>query len=260
MFAASLNREILGIIFDWGDTLIRPPGLTTDYQRHFLCLETLYRGLIAAELSGLGNTISTDWEIFKDNYQKVALEQIKQTHASGREHSFEERFERTFALSFPRYLPDRERICQLSGNFCVDISQMCTEIKDAKLVLSCLQDNFSLGLLSNYPDARAVHSSLDRFRLSTYFDAVTVSGEIGWAKPHWRAFGHIISALKIPPDFLLFVGDDINNDIEGASSLGFATAWLPRAGEGANQSNADVKLNGLTDLLKILNLGKYEWI
>ena len=256
MFVRGLNRDILGVIFDWGDTLVCPPGLTTDYERHISCLEALYHEFIAKDIFCVSKKNSTHWNIFKDNYEMVAWEQVRQTHASGREHKFEERFERTIALSFPEFVPNKESIRDIATNFGARMSQICTIIKDANYVLTRLAQKFKLGILSNYPHPPVVHSSLANFGLTTHFDAVTVSGEIGWAKPHRQAFDHIIDSVNIPPKCLLFVGDDIINDIEGARIAGLATAWLPRPGESDKQSCADIRLEGLIDLLKILDSGE----
>ena len=50
-----------------------------------------------------------------------------------------------------------------------------------------------LGLISNFTYAPAIHASLRKLGISKFFDAIVVSEEIGWRKPHKRIFQ---SALK----------------------------------------------------------------
>ena len=247
------DRPIRGVLFDWGDTLVRPPGLTTDPERHFGCVEAFFHEDLPERLPTAPPADAPTWSTFRESYTTVARSQFRETSATGREHSFEQRFARTLAAAFPTIDPlNAGDFDWMAARFGARIAEHCWPIANADPVLMALKQRFQIGLLSNYPHAPTVHRSLDRFGLLRHLDSVTVSGEIGWAKPHPRAFELAIAEMQVPPERLLYVGDDIVNDMEGAKALGLSTAWLPRAGQGGAHASVDVTLNGLDDLLALI--------
>lgn len=255
MASASIcNRDIRGIIFDWGDTLIHPPGLMTDANGHFGCVEAFFREDLPTRLPVARGADDTTWQTFRRNYAQVAQSQIEETHATGNEHSFEERFARTLAATFSDLvMPAEQDLLWMATRFGQRVAAECWQIANAETVLPHLAQRFRVGLLSNYPHAPAVHASLERFGLLTHLDTVVVSGDVGWAKPDARAFEHTIAAIGLPPEHLLYVGDDVVNDMEGAKAVGMATAWLPRKGHSGQHSSVDVTITGLTDLVGLLD-------
>jgi len=60
---------------------------------------------------------------------------------------------------------------------------------------------------------------------------VIISSEIGWRKPAAEFFDIVCQQTLCGPDEILFVGDDLINDIHGAKQAGMATAWIDRTGE-----------------------------
>lgn len=88
-----------------------------------------------------------------------------------------------------------------------------------------------LGVLSNYPDGDAIRRSLRKTGLARHLDAVVVSGDIGFAKPHPLPFETILHELVLPPEQVLFVGDNWLADIQGAKRAGMPVVhtvqWTP---------------------------------
>ena len=67
-----------------------------------------------------------------------------------------------------------------------------------------------------------------------------------------------MNALDVEARSVLFVGDDLRNDMEGAHALGCITAWMPPVqlpAEPPRPGVVDHSLTGLADLsgLPILN-------
>lgn len=93
-----------------------------------------------------------------------------------------------------------------------------------------LSRTYALAVITNGPaDVQRMKlrvSGLDRF-----FSAVIVSSEIGFAKPHERAFAAAVDALKVGREELVMVGDHPERDVVGAQGAGIQTViWLDRTG------------------------------
>jgi beta-phosphoglucomutase len=83
-----------------------------------------------------------------------------------------------------------------------------------------------LGVLSNF----GVHlrDVLRKEGLYGYFDFVIVSEEVGLAKPDPRIFDLAVSRARRPRRRLLYVGDHVGDDIEGARSAGLDALLIDR--------------------------------
>lgn len=66
-----------------------------------------------------------------------------------------------------------------------------------------------------------------------------VSSELGFSKPARGFFTAVESRLRLPPEAILLLGDDLQNDVEGARAAGWQALHLDRAAGGT-----------LTDLLR----------
>jgi putative hydrolase of the HAD superfamily len=99
--------------------------------------------------------------------------------------------------------------------------------------LERLAGQYRLGLLSNYFLAEPIHESLRENGLEGYLDPRIVSAEIGWCKPHARAYGPALAALDVPAERVLMVGDNLTADVGGAGALGCLTAHITEHLDGA---------------------------
>ncbi len=61
---------------------------------------------------------------------------------------------------------------------------------------------------------------------------VFVSSRLGYRKPHPRFFRSIAAALARPPEQILYVGDDPQNDVSGAHAVGMRSLLVDRRGIG----------------------------
>lgn len=118
----------------------------------------------------------------------------------------------------------------------------------AVAVLETLKQRVPLGVITNGP-AGLQREKLGRFQLERYFDAIVIDTELGVPKPDPRIFAHAAAALRLPPGELLFVGDTLDADIEGAAAAGWHTAWLTDR-EGATPSQG-YRIHCLSELLEL---------
>jgi len=85
--------------------------------------------------------------------------------------------------------------------------------------------NYRLAAISDGQTAYAV-PELNAVGLSDYFETVTVSGDLGYRKPDKRIFESALTAMKMEPAEVLFVGNDMYRDIYGAKELGIKTVFF----------------------------------
>jgi putative hydrolase of the HAD superfamily len=78
-----------------------------------------------------------------------------------------------------------------------------------------------VGVVSNtYQSSRSLAKSLRRLGLLPSIDALIVSSEVGWGKPHPAIFEEALRRLDVRPEEAVFVGDTVLADIKGAQALG----------------------------------------
>jgi putative hydrolase of the HAD superfamily len=107
-----------------------------------------------------------------------------------------------------------------------------------------LSARFPVRIASNF-DARIRTVVAGLPALATYRDALLISSEVGYRKPHPRFYEAVIASLRSRPERILWIGDDAENDLRGARAAGMRSVLLDRAG-----ANPD-ELSRLTDLLML---------
>lgn len=92
-------------------------------------------------------------------------------------------------------------------------------------LLDTLEGTVRMGMITN-GYAEVQRPRLERFGLTHYFESVTVSSEIGHAKPGQAFFDVALGQLGNPdPATVLVVGDSLSSDIAGGVNAGCATCW-----------------------------------
>jgi len=100
---------------------------------------------------------------------------------------------------------------------------------DTRLTLTHWCDHgIELGVLSNF-DSR-IYPVLEALDLASFFTSVTISTEIGVAKPAPEAFLTALEKHHCPPSAAWHIGDSLKEDYEGAKGAGLRAIWLRRKG------------------------------
>jgi len=105
---------------------------------------------------------------------------------------------------------------------------------------------FKLAVISNWDER--LRPLLKRLDLSRHFAAIMISIEVGCRKPAPGIFRRAAAALDLPPQAILHVGDNGNEDFAGAQTAGFRALLLNRTGRPA-ESHCLRHLMELTTLL-----------
>ena len=97
-------------------------------------------------------------------------------------------------------------------------------------VIPCLQrwrdQGFKLGIISNF-DSR-IYQVLIALDLNHFFDTITISSEVGAAKPNPIIFKSAIEQYGVSPEQTWHIGDHPQQDYEGAKAVGMQGFLLKR--------------------------------
>jgi FMN phosphatase YigB (HAD superfamily) len=85
---------------------------------------------------------------------------------------------------------------------------------------------FRLGCVTNRVfGGRRFEEELRELGLDRYFEAVSVSCDTGYMKPHPRIFEHALERMGVDPRETAMVGDSLKADVQGAQALGMTAVW-----------------------------------
>lgn len=107
---------------------------------------------------------------------------------------------------------------------------------------------YRLAILSNWdPRLRCL---LDGFNLTSFFEEIVISSEVGVEKPDEGIFVLTQKRFQLVPENLLHVGDSHFHDFQGASKAGWKCLLVTHS-EAASEKECD-KITNLTKLLDLL--------
>jgi putative hydrolase of the HAD superfamily len=95
-------------------------------------------------------------------------------------------------------------------------------------VLSCLQQNYKLCLISNFDHSPHVRRVLEKYKLDMYFDKIIISDEVDCIKPDPKIFRIALDYFILKATEAVHIGDNPIDDIEGALSVGIMPILIDR--------------------------------
>lgn len=133
------------------------------------------------------------------------------------------------------------------------------ELADVILpLLNDLGERYRLALLSNFPCGRSIRDGIEKLGMTPHFDAIVVSGEIGWVKPDPRPYQILLDHLESDPAECVYVGDNWLADVQGSKGIGMksilTTEHLPyeRFDPKPGDHEPDRKINQIGELRELL--------
>lgn len=88
------------------------------------------------------------------------------------------------------------------------------------------QQGIRLGILSNFPTH--LEQVLQQHGIDSYFDFLVVSSLVGLEKPDPAIFELAIEKAGVPKEEILYVGDQMDDDIRGAQAVGLKAILIDR--------------------------------
>jgi HAD superfamily hydrolase (TIGR01509 family) len=222
-------------IFDLFDTL-------ADFDRDRL-------PLIHVNGKAIHSTSGVVYPLFAKRYSHISLEVFYQAFRKSfddaarlrereeREVSARERFTLFFQELHIPVSPETEPFLStlLDAHMACLAGAVCTPPEHREL-LERLRSRYQLGLISNFDHGPTARQILDRAGMTSLFDLILISEEIGQRKPHAAIFETACQALRIRPHEAIFIGDSPSIDIAGAKGAGMAVIWLNRREERLDES------------------------
>lgn len=211
--------QVKGIIFDINGTLT---DIYTN-ERH----DEIYR-VLSNLLSYQG--IVLEPHVVKELYFRIMKEQRAAHH--GRHPEFDaigifRTILTQYATDFTRGMPTR-KLEQLPG-LLAETYRAASRFRLQPYpgvvdTIRQLHQNYHLAIVSDGQTAYAV-PELNAVGLAGYFDPIIISGDVGVRKPHERLFTDALTAMKMKPSEVLFVGNDMYRDVYGAKRVGMTTVF-----------------------------------
>ncbi len=149
------------------------------------------------------------------NAPPLTRDQYLEAHS---QHLTQETREPIFADLLSEYETDADPDV-LARAYRQEIADALEALPGVEAMLADLRGSYRIGLLTNGPVV-AQRDKLEQLGWEDLFDAALVTGELEAGKPDPRAFEAIAAALAIDPADAVYVGDDVNADIYGATNAG----------------------------------------
>lgn len=92
-------------------------------------------------------------------------------------------------------------------------------------VLNDLRPRYKLAAISDAQSAWCL-PEMHAVGIEGYFDPIIVSGDFGYRKPDLRLFTAALNALRVTPENVLFVGNDMFRDVYAAKQHGIKTVFF----------------------------------
>jgi len=234
---------VKGILFDINGTLI---DIQTDEGN-----EEVYRG-ISHFLTYQGIYIHR-WEVRDEYYQLMDLQRRASAEAFPEYDAVE--LWRAFLLRRPETCLDlHPEKLQWMPRFLAEMYRGISRYRlqlypEVKNVLDELSPRYALAALSDAQSAWAM-AEMRAVGIEGYFKPIIVSGDLGYRKPDRRIFQLALDSMELPPENVLFVGNDMYRDVYGAKQAGMKTVFYSsnQGRKKANGTEPDYIINQFAEL------------
>ena len=208
---------IKGVLFDSGDTLVRPTAGSWWPKQSFIDAFEAH-GIEHADMSRFDEAVSLAIRYLDDNHRLTTEEEERRQFRAAYTIVIE-----TLGVKSP------------TGDLLADMLRPFEEgtgiepFPDTRRVLDDLpRRGLKLGIVSdNWP---SLHRRYRQLGLRDYFDAFVISAMLGCWKPDELMYTTAIEEIGLPPESLMFVDDRLKN-VVAAVRLGMKGVVISRYGE-----------------------------
>ena len=197
------------ILFDFFGTLVSygPEGPDHDFSRS----HSMQRSM--------GSTLAYDE--FRALWSSVGGGLNREADRTGREFSMLD-LSAEFLRQATAREPTGDEAVAMARAYIADWDTCVRYLPGLKEMLTGLSPRYKLAVVSNTADTTLVPAHLNAMKVRDYFDAVILSVEVGWRKPHPAIFAAALDALGIGAGDAVFVGDSYLPDYQGPVQAGIS--------------------------------------
>ncbi|WP_294562439.1 YjjG family noncanonical pyrimidine nucleotidase [uncultured Traorella sp.] len=105
------------------------------------------------------------------------------------------------------------------------LSEQAILLEDSVKILEWCSKKAKLALASN-GTASIQYRRIEKAGIKKYFEYIFISEEVGYAKPHPAYFDAIFKSANVSPKEVLFIGDSLSADMNGAVESGCISVWF----------------------------------
>lgn len=210
---------VRAILFDMDNTLLDWSGFSGDWatmeQKH---LRNVYA--YAAEMQ---RPLAVEFERFAEIYRQKVIDAWAVARSNLRAPAMRHILQHTLNLLGSR--TDDEAIDDCLRAYAWQGAEGVIPFPDVAAALAALRERgIAIGLITNaFQPIWMREIELERHGLLQYFqqqDLRLTAADVGYLKPHPRIFQHVLEVLELPPEQVLYVGDNPVADIAGAQGVG----------------------------------------
>lgn len=122
-------------------------------------------------------------------------------------------------------IEDQQLAADLDARFEQERASTNPFIPGVEGALDLLAERFRLAIVTNgLPDVQ--REKLVRTGLMERFEAVVVSGELGFGKPDRRVYEETLRQMGLSAEACVMVGDNFRRDVAGAQAVGIRGVWI----------------------------------
>jgi putative hydrolase of the HAD superfamily len=245
------------VVLDLFDTLVKwSPDSLPEMEIRGRRIRTTIPWLVPSLEHGLGAAFRLD--AFLEAYGAVLAEIQAERLATSVEITCHERFRRTLERLSVEAAEAPELAERLTRAHMAAVRSVTSAPPERAAVVPLLAERYRLGILSNFDDAQTAHEILADTGVAGHFEVVVISAEARVRKPHPEIFRRVLAGLGLSPRQVLFVGDNVREDVVGAHGAGIPVAWLSdnKGDYPADLTPPDYTIRDLTELPKLLGLEK----
>lgn len=241
----NLNNKIKAIFFDLYGTLL----IYDDYDKSDNIWVNAFYNLVGRKNNlSLVDVRQICKEILENNIQKDLVNGLT-TYETKIKKGFEE-YGINFTSNELKNIAD-----ETVGTWQVNIKLA----EDALHVLNELKKNKKVVLITNFDHSPHIKKVIVQTGLESIFDLVIISDEAGCEKPDPKIFQLALSKMNLQPEEVVYVGDNIYDDIKGADSAGIKPILISRNNKSYYNHNNETEIlnnRGLPEFQTINSLSE----
>ncbi len=238
-----IAMPIKAVLFDMFDTLML---IERNHEFYSPSITRMYRYLE-------GKGVKVNFEKFNSTYIEVRDGLYKKAELNWEEPHFNVRIAETLKrLGYPYDVSDPV-VAAATGEFCEEFMKYVRMDADADLMLRKLHKSYRLGMISNFAIPECVLRLLKEAGIDSLFDVIVVSGAVNKRKPAAEIFKSTLKLMGLEASEVVFVGDTVDADIEGAKAVGIRAVYIERREQKQSEKFLpDWTIKSLSELPSIL--------